>query len=399
MRPVISNLSARRLFLDRHVLAEAPVGPAKGAALSDLVRRLGFVQVDSINTVARAHDLILFSRRPQYRCGNLGDLIERDRAAFEHWTHDAAVVPMEFYPAWGLKRRRDATRLAQRWPKWRQHTFEHEFTRVLAHIRDNGPTASGELAPDTPRKSGGWWDWHPAKTALEYLWRSGSLEICHREGFRKYYDLAERVVPAALRNDHWTEGKTIDWLMRGALERLGFATSGELAAFWDIATPQEARQWTQEKLNAGDLIEIEVESADGTLRRHIAEPDILNKVRDTPEPTGRLRVLSPFDPALRDRARAERLFGFRYRIEVFTPAAKRIYGYYVFPLLEAERIVGRIDMKADRKAGVLTVTGLWPEAGIRWGKARQARLEAELHRVTRLAGVTRVAFAEGWLRS
>ncbi|MDA7430792.1 winged helix DNA-binding domain-containing protein [Primorskyibacter aestuariivivens] len=396
--PVIDNRTARRLFLHKHGLAEQPAGLGHGAALQDVIQKLGFVQLDSINTVARAHDLILFSRRPRYRCGNLGRLLEQDRALFEHWTHDAAVIPIEFYPAWALKRRRDAVRLAERWPKWGRDGFQEEFHRIRDHIRTNGPTTSADLGPDTSRKSGGWWDWHPAKTALEYLWRTGELEICHRQGFRKFYDLSERVIPGTLREAEWTETDTIDRLMRGALSRLGFATSGELAAFWDIVTVSEARDWCAHALTRGDLIEIDVENTDGSLRRQFAFPDVLQQAQDAPEPTGRLRVLSPFDPALRDRKRAERLFGFAYRIEVFTPEAKRQYGYYVFPLLEGVRIVGRIDMKADRKTGMLNVTGLWPEAGLRWGKARQQRLEAELDRVTRLAGVSQVAFSDGWLR-
>lgn len=396
--PILDNQSARRLFLHKHGLAEQPAGRAHGDALKDVIEGLGFVQLDSINTVARAHDLILFARRPRYRCGNLGRLLEKDRALFEHWTHDAAVIPMDFYPAWGLKRRRDAVRLAERWPKWGRGGFDEEFDRIRDHIRATGPTTSSELGPDTPRKSGGWWDWHPAKTALEYLWRSGELEICHRQGFRKFYDLSERVIPDALRTESWTETETIDWLMRGALSRLGFATSGELAAFWDIVAVSEARDWCARALARGDVVEIDVEGVDGSLRRHFAFPDVVDAARDAPEPTGRLRVLSPFDPALRDRKRAERLFGFSYRIEVFTPEAKRQYGYYVFPLLEGSRIVGRIDMKADRKADVMNVTGLWPEDGVRWGKARHQRLEAELDRVTRLAGVSRIAFHDGWLR-
>ena len=120
---------------------------------------------------------------------------------------------------------------------------------------------------------------------------------------------------------------------------------------------------------------------------------------NAPEPTGRLRVLSPFDPMLRDRNRAQRLFGFHYRIEIFVPAARRVYGYYVFPLLEGARLVGRVDMKADRKSDILQVAALWPETGIRWGKARQARLEAELTRVARLAGVSDIQFKAGWLRT
>ena len=393
----LDNRAARRLFLDRHGLGEAPGGPGHGAALEAVIGRLGFVQLDSINTVARAHDLILFARRPRYRPENLGRLVE-GRALFEHWTHDAAVIPMAFYPAWALKRRRDAARLAQRYRVWQRHEFQTEFDRVLAMIRERGPVCSNDLGPDTPRKAGGWWDWHPAKTALEYLWRSGTLEICHRSGFRKFYDLSERVVPEALRAAAWDEAETVAWLMRGALARLGFATAGELADFWDIVTKDEARAWCAAALARGEIAEVAITGADGAERVHFAAPEVQVEAAAAPEPGGSLRVLSPFDPALRDRKRAERLFGFHYRIEVFVPEAKRRYGYYVFPLLEGDRLVGRIDMKADRKAGVLNVTALWPEPGGRFGAGRSARLEAELARVARLAGVARVDFADGWRR-
>ncbi|WP_417525845.1 winged helix-turn-helix domain-containing protein [Marinovum sp.] len=393
----LDNRAARRLFLHRHGLAETPGGPARGTALEEVITRLGFVQLDSINTVARAHDLILFSRRPRYRPDALGRLVE-GRRLFEHWTHDAAVIPMGFYPAWALKRRRDAEVLAQRYRVWQRHDFQAEFDRVLAMIRDRGPVCSNDLGPETPRKAGGWWDWHPAKTALEYLWRSGTLEICHRSGFRKFYDLSERVVPEALRAEAWSEAQTIDWLMRGALARLGFGTATELADFWDIVTRAEARDWCAAALARGEIVEVGVAGADGVERVHYAAPDVLAAAEAAPGPCRRLRVLSPFDPALRDRKRAERLFGFHYRIEVFVPEAKRRYGYYVFPLLEGDRLVGRIDMKADRKGDVLNVTALWPEAGVRFGAGRCARLEAELARVARLAGVTQVTFAPGWLR-
>ena len=146
------------------------------------------------------------------------------------------------------------------------------------------------------------------------------------------------------------------------------------------------------------LVEVAVEGHDGTLRRSFARPDVLAQAEAAPEPPARIRVLSPFDPALRDRARAERLFGFHYRIEVFVPEAKRQYGYYVFPLLEGDRLIGRIDMKADRGAGCLNVRALWPEAGTRWGTGRRARLEAELDRVARFAGCETVAYAPDWLR-
>ena len=400
-RPRLANRAARRLFLARHLLAETPRGPAKGAALAQLIHDLGFVQLDSINTVARAHDLILFARRPRYRPAHLKRLYEKERALFEHWTHDAAVIPMAFYPYWALRRHRDAARLRSRWKDWQQHDFEEQAQAVLAQIRAEGPVTSSDVGRDEPRSSGGWWDWHPSKTALEYLWRSGVLAVAGRDNFRKRYDLTERVVPANLREPATTPGpaETIDWCCDQALARLGFATAGELAAFWAHVTPAEAKLWCAAELSAGRLEEIDVESADGSLRPAFARPGWAADPALSTEPPTRLRVLSPFDPALRDRKRALRLFGFDYRIEVFVPEAQRRYGYYVFPLLQGDRLVGRVDMKAQRDADVLRISALWPESAVRWGKQRQRAFEAELQRLLPLSGVSQVVFAEGWLRA
>jgi len=393
--PVLSNPAARRLFLHKHLLAEPPEGAAKGTALNTLVQRLGFVQLDSINTLARAHDLIIHARRPRYRPGGLAKLLEQDRGLFEHWTHDAALIPMEFYPHWRLKQDRDATRMLSRYRAWRDGNFEAEFDRVRAHIEQHGATGSGAFSAGRKTKSGGWWDWHPGKTALEYLWRKGELEISRREGFAKIYDLSHRVIPGDIADTRHDPLTSVAWFCDQALARLGFATSGEIADFWDVVTKEEARLWAQQ----ADLIEVDVEGHDGALRRHRAFGDVFDQADAAPEPTKRLRVLSPFDPALRDRQRTERLFGFHYRIEVFVPEAKRQYGCYVFPLLEGDRLVGRIDMKALRAEDVLSVRALWPEAGMRWGKARQARLEAELCRLARFSGVSEVVWQNGWFRS
>ena len=398
---VLSNIQARRLFLDRHALSEAPQGEARGPALLDLITRLGFVQLDSINTLARAHDLILHARRPRYRPQALKTLYEKDRALFEHWTHDAAVIPMEFYPWWHRRRQHDSEILRNRWRDWRRDGFENQFQTVLDHIRDHGPVCSADVGQDEKRGSGGWWDWHPSKTALEYLWRSGALFVVGRNGFQKRYDLSERVLDERLCNPASAPDArtTVNWCAAGALDRLGFATSGELAAFWGHVTPAEARDWCAEELSRGRLQTIRVTCADGSQRECFARPDITaDPALETPA-TKRLRVLSPFDPLLRDRKRAQRLFGFDYRIEIFVPENRRKYGYYVFPILEVERLIGRIDMKAFRDRDVLQVRALWPEAGVRWGRGRQSALEAELSRLTRLAGVSEFGFDRSWLRS
>lgn len=395
--PQIGNRTARRLFLDRHGLIAPPHGAAKGAGLAEVIGTLGFVQVDSINTVARAHDMILYARRQSYRPGGWAPLVARHRTHFEHWTHDAAVIPAAYFPHWKLRFARDRARLRERWAKWREPGYEAKFDAVLDRIANHGPCCSADVGEDEERSNGGWWEWHPSKTALEYLWRTGALSVARREGFRKIYDLTERVFPDQHRAPQPDVAETVDWACRAALDRLGFATSGELAAFWDLVAPAEAKAWCAEALARGELAEVEVVMADGRLRRHFAWPGTLGA--EAPEPSQRVRILSPFDPLLRDRKRAERLFGFHYRIEVFVPEPKRRYGYYVFPVLEGDQMIGRIDMKADRSAGVLNVRAFWPEAGARMGAGRRARLEAELERVARMAGCENVAIAADWMRA
>lgn len=394
--PVLKNPDARRLFLDRHLLLRQHSGPATGADLAGVLTDLGFVQVDSVNTLARSHDLILWSRRGRYRPRALDHLVARHRAAFEHWTHDAAIVPMQFYPMWRLKFARDEARMQQRWPAWRREGWDREIGTVLQRITDHGPASSMDVGEGEARGGGGWWDWHPSKTALEYLWRSGRLAISHRTGFRKIYDLTERVIPARYRDIRLDAAEVIDWALSAALDRLGFATSGELAAFFEIATRDEARRWCADALATGRIVEVDVEMANGTLRRSVSTARMLDSLAALPQPSQRVRLLSPFDPALRDRARAERLLGFHYRIEIFMPAPRRRYGYYVFPVMQGCRMIGRLDAKRD--GGVLAVRAFWPEPGVRMGKARQAGLLAELQRVLPLAEVAEVRFAPDWLR-
>lgn len=398
MPPVLANAPARRLFLARHALTEPPTGPASGADLAGLINRIGFVQVDSINTVERAHHMILWSRRQSYRPEALKPLLERDRSLWEHWTHDASILPAPLYPFWQHRFARDAERLHKNWRNWFRDGYEAQFDTILRRIEDEGPVTSSDVGEGEARGKGGWWDWHPSKTALEWLWRTGRLAITRREGFQKVYDLAERVIPEAYRGPLPDEAALVDWACSSALDRLGFADPGDLRDYWRAINPDEARAWAKAALADGRVIAVEVEGADGRLRKVLARPDVLELAATAPEPAGRVRILSPFDPALRDRDRAEFLFGFHYRIEVFLPEAQRKYGYYVFPVLEADRLIGRIDVKAFRDADTLRIRAFWPEAGVKPGLGRRQRLEAELDRMARFAGCGRVEFAAGWQR-
>ena len=393
MIPIIDNQTARRMFLDHHLLLGARSGSGKGDDLQSVIDHLGFVQVDSVNTLARAHDLILWSRRQQYRASNLPNHM-KTRGAFEHWTHDASVISMQHFAMWRHKFAKDKAYMDKRWGAWRRDGFREQLDGVLRQITDEGRCSSLDVGKDEKKGSGGWWDWHPSKTALEYLWRSGDLSVCHRKGFRKVYDLTERVIPAEHLNAQVSEEEMIDWACMSALNRLGFATSGEIAAFYAIITPAQAKTWCTAAVADHRILDAQIESADGSLRSSF----ILAEKRDlpTPEPNNRVRLLSPFDPALRDRKRAERLFNFHYRIEIFVPAPKRQYGYYVFPVMQGDRMIGRIDTKRD--GDVTRVTAFWPEKGVRMGKARVRALEAEIDRVATFVGSTDVNWEKGWLK-
>lgn len=394
MIPVLDNRRARHVFLARHGLAERPSGAGTGDSLAAVIDQLGFVQVDSVNTFARAHDLILWSRRQQYRPAALQTLLHRDRQVFEHWTHDAAVIPMDSFAHWRLRFARDEARLSARSQATQQRDFHRRMDIVLRQIADHGPCTSGDVGPSETRGAGGWWDWHPSKAALEFLWRTGRVSVLRRDGFTKVYDLTERVIPAAHLHRRHDPTDTINWCCAGALDRLGFATSGEIAAFWATVTPAEARDWCAAALAQGRVIAVDVAGMDGSLRRSFAWPDLLDTPQPAPVP--RLRILSPFDPALRDRKRAERLFGFHYRIEIFVPAAQRKYGYYVFPVLEGDRIIGRVDMK--RTGGALIVRAFWPEPEVRLGAGRLRALDQEFRRAAVFGGCQDVIYDPDWLR-
>ncbi|MEM1237819.1 MAG: crosslink repair DNA glycosylase YcaQ family protein [Pseudomonadota bacterium] len=386
--PKLANADARKLFLASHGLLERPVGQATRAEIADQITALGFVQVDSINTVARAHDHILWSRMPGYRQGRAMGCAAKTRHVFEGWTHDAALIPSQFHPHWRHKFDLDRSAIADRWQRWGREGFHEEFDAILKRIGEEGALSSAELGDGERQNGGGWWDWKPTKTALEYLWRTGELSICHRRGFSKVYDLAERVIPPEHLNARVSQEESIDWSARAALERLGFGTASELSAFWDIFSKKTLADW--QKAGPEGVTEIEVQGADGSWKTTLAPEDWEAQFDALPGPSERLRILSPFDPALRDRKRIERLFGYDYRIEVFVPEAKRRYGYYVFPILEGLRLTGRIDLKAERAKNTLLVQGYWPERGVKLGSGRAKRLADEITRIARLAEVERI---------
>lgn len=377
----IDNRTARRLWLHSQGLGSAPTGPLD---LPAMIRALGFVQLDTIQVVARAHHHILWSRNQNYREPMLDRLLAMDRAVFEHFTHDASVLPMEFLPMW--QRQFDRMRAYYDKASWvRGLPDVDERQKIKDRIAREGALSTHDF--DT-RIEGERQMWHrpPHKLALDYMWYAGELATCHRVNFTKFYDLADRVFPEHLREREISEGDQITWLCQAALDRMGFGSTGDIKRFWDAVTPAEVRAWSA----GASLVPVSVQGADGSWVSAVAPADIEERLANLTPATSRLRILNPFDPVIRDRNRLSRLFGFDYRVEMFVPAAKRIWGYYVFPILEGERFVGRVEIKADRKASRLNVLKLWHEPGVTWTAAREGKLDAELARMARFIKVETV---------
>ncbi len=388
--PVVTAPQARRLLMGAQGLLDDPSRPATPASLQSLVNRMGFVQVDSINTVERAHHLTLGSRLDRYRPALLTTLLEKHRSLFEHWTHDASAIPTAFFPHWRHRFERHRRRFHE--DNWLRDRLGRGYRKVMDEIRErirrDGPVLSRDFEHDRKGEPGGWWGWKPQKAALEVLWRAGELAIARREGFQKVYDLTERVLPEAHARPATPRHEHEDWACREALDRLGVATSGEIAAFWRAIGHADAKRWCREALRRGEVEEVLVESVDGApARKALAVAGWRERLKKLPSPPDRMRLLSPFDPILRDRNRAQRLFGFDYRFEAFVPGPKRKFGYYVMPVLDGEDLVGRIEPKFQRDSGTLEVRGLWWE-----GRPRNARrLRDALERLATLVGAKRVA--------
>jgi len=391
--PEVTAAQARRLLMGAQGLLDDPARRAGKAVLGRLIERLGFVQVDTINVLERAHHLTLHTRLDGYRQAHLEALSGPGGALFEAFTHDASLVPVGWYPQWKPRFRRDAARLRDS-PWWQHHFRGTEAEQVIRHVRERiaaeGPLKSSDF--EHPEKRGPWWGWKPQKAALDFLWLTGELAVAGREKFQKRYDLAERVHPEGHGQPEPSEAEHVAWACASALERLGTTTPRELADFWDCLGIAQAKAWCEAEATAGRLARVRLEGVKGAA---FAVPDWEARLRRLPEAPDRTRLLCPFDPVLRDRARALRLFGFDYRFEAFVPEPKRQYGYFVLPILEGERLVGRLDPKLHRDRGVLEVKGLWWEPGIKPTKARLRGLEEALARLADLTAAEGIAWARG----
>ena len=383
---MISQAVARRTALAAQGFADPrPAGRADRRHLRRVLGRTRLLQVDSVNVFERAHYLPLFSRLGPYDTG----LVDRaaycprpaDRELFEYWGHEASLLPVGLHPLlrWRMER---AAAAEEGWGRTQQVVREHPafVEHVLQRVRDEGPVTAGELH-EGERPTGPWWDWSATKVALEHLFWAGRVTTAARRGFTRVYDVPEKVLPAEVlaaptpsREDAQRE------LVRLAAASYGVATEKDLRDYFRLRPP-EAQAAVRSLVEAGELLPVQVEGW--------RAPAYLSPGAATPRRVRASALLSPFDPLVWERSRAARLFGFDYRIEIYVPAARRVHGYYVLPFLHDEAVRARVDLKADRKDGVLRVQAAWCEDGHDPGETAEA-LRAELRRAADWQGLGEV---------
>jgi uncharacterized protein YcaQ len=381
-REGLSLRTARRIALAAQGFADpAPAGAVDRRHLRRVLARTNLLQMDSVNVFQRAHYLPAFSRLGPYPMAMLDRMAYDDRELFEYWGHEASLLPVALQPLlrWRMER---AAAGQEGWGRTRRIALEQpEFVaEVLRRVTELGAVGAGELR-DGARGPAGWWGWDETKIALEHLFWSGRVTTAGRRGFERLYDVPERVLPpAVLAAPTPSPADAQRELIRLSARAHGVATERDLRDYFRLGVA-DARAAVASLVDSGELLPVAVEGW--------RQPAYLWPGTAVPRRVGRSALLSPFDPLVWERARTSRLFGFDYRIEIYVPAPKRVHGYYVLPFLHDEALTARVDLKADRKAGVLRVLAAWLEPGHPPGEVAAA-LAAELRRAADWQGLGEV---------
>lgn len=357
MPATLSLSQARRLALAAQGFNRPARAAAKPARLNQLLEQLGVVQIDSVNAVVRSHYLPLFSRLGDYSSALLEQAAWSSgprRSLFEYWGHEASLLPLSLYPLlrWRMLRAAQGLGIYRELARFGREQ-QGVIQRVLQAVREQGALGAGALSTRAER-AGPWWDWSAEKHALEWLFAAGMVTVAGRRGFERLYDLPERVLPAGLlAAPELDEAEAQRQLLLRSAAALGVATEKDLRDYYRLdAADSQAR--LAELVEAGRLSRVQVEGWRQPAYC-LGEPTIPRKVNAS-------ALLSPFDSLIWERARTERLFDFRYRLEIYTPAPKRVYGYYVLPFLHDERLPARVDLRAERGQNRLAIHALHEEA-------------------------------------
>ena len=383
MTETLSPKTARRIALSAQGFGRTPPAAPGRTHVRNIVRKLGVVQIDSVNVVTRTHYLPAFSRLGDYpRVALESEAWGPRRSLFEYWGHEASLLPLELQPL--LRWRMARAEAGEMWTGLSRFGRERRdyIDGVLKEIEQRGPVTGADFN-DAPRGAPGWWSWSDGKRALEWLFWAGLITTKTRRGFERVYDLTERALPKRIVDQPTPdEADAQRELVRISARALGLATAADLRDYFRLPLA-DARARVAELVEAGELTEAAVKGWRG--------PAYLAANARKPRKIASAALLSPFDNLIWTRDRTERLFGTRVRLEIYTPAHKRTHGYYVLPFLEDEAITARVDLKSDRQAGVLRVQAAWREPDATADSA--SRLAAELRKMSGWLGLDGVEVA------
>jgi uncharacterized protein YcaQ len=386
MVDVVSPALARRIALAAQGFGR-PVPETPGTrAVNGVIDRLGLLQIDSVNVFERSHYLPAFSRVGAYDRTALDRITTGRRGRMvEYWAHQAAYIPRELWPLFEF-RREEHRRQGSDWGGWltENRTLADWLRGELAH---NGPMQASAIEHDSNRRGGSWWGWSDVKRTLEWMFRTGEVVCVERRRFERVYALPEQALPAALLDTAPSEADAVRELVARAASALGIATEADLADYWRMLRGP-VRTAVADLVDAGVLLPVTVP---GWTTGGRPTPAWLHRDARRPRRIEAAAVLSPFDPVVWFRPRTERLFDFHYRIEIYTPEPDRKFGYYSLPVLIDDGVVGRVDLKSDRRAGVLRVQSAWVEPGAPDETA--ARLAPVLERAAAWQGLGEVTVA------
>ena len=358
----LSLQTAQTLAVIKQGLHQRP-SKTDRATMLQTIRQIGLLQLDSVSVVARSHYLVMLSRLGLYDVAELDALLYPDRRLFEQWAHAACLIPTEDYSyfAPGILARRGKT-----WPWERPERFGGDpqgvMDMVLQEIRERGPLTSKDFADPRPKR-GSWWDHKPAKHALDYLYSRGYLMIDRRVNFQIHYDLAERVLPASAEAPTKTEADFNRWATRRSIRCLGVATARQISDYYRQKI-SKVRTMLETLTTEEAVIPVSVEGWKAPAYLDPADLSLIATIEQGKQQPTLTTFLSPFDNLTWNRDRLSDLFSFNYKIELYTPVAKRKYGYYVLPILHRGRFVGRLDPKVDRKTGTLIIHAIYLEPSV-----------------------------------
>lgn len=343
----LSPKQARKLvLLSQGLHKNAELGRGRNATLK-AIEKLGYIQIDTISVVERAHHHTLWTRADGYQPKHLDKLLEQ-RKVFEYWSHAAAYLPMRDY-RYSLPRKQAIAGGEKHW----HVKNEKVANQVLQRVKDEGPLQARDFE-HTRKGDGGWWEWKPAKLALEQLFMEGELMIVRRQGFQKVYDLTERVLPDDIDTSTPETDEYHQHLIRKYLKANGVGTPSQIAYLLK-GIKASIRQQCQQMLEDKQLVRVFIKQ-----QEYFALPGF-EQLLDKSLSRSKVKILSPFDNLLIQRKRTCDLFGFDYQIECYVPEAKRQFGYFCLPILWGQEFAGRMDAKIDRKTGVLTISDLYVE--------------------------------------